>query len=76
MTANPNAPDKNGRTPIFEGARRGYTEIVKILALFTENPNAPDIYGETPMDFTKKKEILRILKPYKNSAKRTRISEE
>ena len=76
LTANPNAPDKRGRTPIFEAARRGYTEIVKILALLTENPNAPDIYGETPMDFTQNKEILRILKPYKNSAKRTRISEE
>ena len=76
MTADPNAPDKRGRTPIFEAARRGYTEIVKILAPLTENPNASDIYGETPINFTQNKEILSILKPYKNSTKRTRLSEK
>ena len=51
-------------------------EIVKILAPLTENPNAPDIYGETPINFTQNKEILSILKPYKNSTKRTRLSEK
>ena len=73
LTQNPNAPDKNGRTPIFEGARRGYTEIVKILAPLTENPNASDIYGETPINFTQNKEIFKHLetlqelnKTYKN----------
>ena len=73
---------KDLRKKIFECCKKGKkpsdenTDIVKILAPLTENPNAPDIYGETPMDFTQNKEILRILKPYKNSAKRTRISEE
>ena len=73
LTADPNAPDKRGRTPIFEAACRGYTEIVKILAPLTENPNASDIYGETPINFTQNKEIFKHLetlqelnKTYKN----------
>ena len=31
---NPNAPDRNGETPIYQAACRGHTEIVKILAPF------------------------------------------
>ena len=65
-----------GETPISLAACKGHTKIVKILAPLTENPNASDIYGETPINFTQNKEILSILKPYKNSAKRTRISED
>ena len=49
-------------------------EIVKILAPLTDNPNAPDKYGKTPIDLAKNQEIVNILKAYKKSAKRTRIS--
>ena len=39
---NPNAPNKDGNTPIHEAAKNGHTEIVKILAPLTDNPNAPN----------------------------------
>ena len=37
---NPNAPDENGRTPIYLAASNGHAEIVKILVQWTDNPNA------------------------------------
>ena len=49
LTDNPNAPDRNGMTPIFEAAQNGHTEIVKILAPLTDNPNASNKYGMTPI---------------------------
>ena len=76
LTKDPNAPTIHGETPIYVAACNGHTEIVNILVPLTENPNTSDIYGETPINFTQNKEILSILKPYKNSAKRTRISED
>ena len=49
MTDNPNAPDKDGKTPIYWATLNGHTEIVKILALLTDNPNASNKYGMTPI---------------------------
>ena len=48
LTDNPNAPDRNGDTPIHEAAENGHTEIVKILVPLTDNPNAPNNKGITP----------------------------
>ena len=62
MTANPNAPNKDGDTPIFWAACYGHTEIVKILAPFTNNPNAPNNKGQTPCSIAKNTEIKQILK--------------
>ena len=42
LTENPNAPDRNGYTPIICAAHNGHTEIVKILVPLTDNPNAPN----------------------------------
>ena len=50
LTDNPNAPDNCGETPIYVATINGHTEIVKILASFTDNPNnAGDKYGKTPI---------------------------
>ena len=49
LTDDPNAPDKNGDTPIHHAANEGYTKIVKILAPLTDNPNAPNKNGSTPV---------------------------
>ena len=70
MTDNPNAPDKDGKTPIHEAAFRGHKEIVKILALLTENPNAPDEHGKTPIywaTLNRHTEIVKILTPSTNN---------
>ena len=75
LTDNPNVPNNFGETPIYRAALNGHSEIVKILAPLTDNPNAPDNYGKTPIDLAQNKEIVNILKSYKNSAKRTRFSE-
>ena len=40
LTDNPNAPDKDGLTPIHAAAYNGHTEIVNILAPLAANPNA------------------------------------
>ena len=62
---NPNAPDKDGVTPIHWAAREGYTEIVKILARLTHNPkNSPNIFGVTPIHWAASEgntEIVKIL---------------
>ena len=66
LTDNPNAPNKNGRTPIHEAAEKGYTEIVKILAPLTDNPNAPENNGTTPIHIAAlhgHTEIVKILIP-------------
>ena len=49
LTANPNAPNNNGYTPIGAAVLFGHTEIVKILAPLTDNPNAPNKDGDTPI---------------------------
>ena len=61
LTDNPNAPDKDGDTPIYLAARNGLTEIVKILAPLTDNPNAPVRNGKSPIDVAKTEEIRKIL---------------
>ena len=53
MRSDPNAPNGFGWTPIHSAARRGYTEIIKILAPLTANPNAPDMHGYTPIYLAK-----------------------
>ena len=66
LTDNPNAPDKDGETPIYWAARNGHTEVVKILAPLTDNPNVPDNDGETPIFWAALKgytEIVKILAP-------------
>ena len=62
MTDNPNAPDANGKTPIYWAAYYGHTEIVKILVPLTNNPNAPNNRGETPSSIAKNAEIQIILR--------------
>ena len=49
LTDNPNAPDEDGKTPIYWAALNGHTDIIKILAPLTDNPNAPNMYGVTPI---------------------------
>merc|ERR1712062_292951 len=61
LTDNPNAPNNNGRTPIYSAACYGFTEIVNILAPLTDDINAPNNYEETPSSVAKNDEILRIL---------------
>ena len=51
---------------IYLAARKGHTEIVKILAPFPGNPNAPHEDGETPISravIFGHTEILKILVP-------------
>ena len=71
LTDNPNAPNIDGKTPIYWAAKRGHIEIVKILAPLTENPNVPDKNGKTPFDIAKNEEIRTILESFKLSKKRT-----
>ena len=75
LTDNPNAPDKNGDTPIYKAAWKGNLEIVKYLAHLTDKPNASNNQGRTPFMATKNEEIRRILKSYKKSKKRTANAE-
>ena len=66
LTDNPNAPDKDGFTPINLAAKNGYTEIVKMFAPLTNNPNAPDKDGKTPIHWAAENghtEIIKILAP-------------
>ena len=49
LTDNPNAPNKDGETPIYWAARYGDTEVVKILARVADTPNVPNRDGETPI---------------------------
>ena len=67
MTDNPNAPNKDGDTPILEAAFFGHTEIVEILAPLTANPNAPNRTGKTPIGLASCKghtEIIKLLAPF------------
>ena len=66
LTDNPNAPDKNGNTPIHWAAMYGHPEIVKILAplTLTDNPNGPNNAGYTPIycaEYYGHTEIVKIL---------------
>ena len=72
MTDNPNAPYKNGDTPIHKASSFGYAEIIKILAPLTQNPNAPNKEGRTPFDIAKNEEIRTILESFNPSKKRTK----
>ena len=66
LTDNPNAPDVQGRTPIFWAVLNGHTEIVKILSPLTDNPNTPVEDGYTPIHYAASNghtEIVKILAP-------------
>ena len=47
--ANPNAADRNGRTPLHEAAVYGREAIVPVLLAAGANPNVADRYGGTPL---------------------------
>ena len=57
-----------GGTPIYWAALKGHTEIVKILAPFTDTPDAPNKSGCTPSFVAKNTEIQRFFKPLKRKA--------
>ena len=70
LTDNSNAPN-TGKTPIYQAALNGHTEIVKILVPLTNDPNAlNDITGKSPVDVAKNDEIRTILESFKPSKKR------
>ena len=74
LTDNPNAPDKEGRTPILNVALVGNTEIVKMLAPLTNNPNAPEKYGITPIFYAARfgfTEIVKIIASLTNNPNAT-----
>ena len=66
LTDNPNAPNKDGKTPIYLAAWNGHTEIVNILAPLTANPNAPNKNGKTPSSVARSAKICGILKSFDN----------
>ena len=70
LTDNPNAPNKDGDTPIHVAACAGNTEIVKILIPLTDNPNALNNDGETPFSIARNAEIHKILKSFNTFKKR------
>ena len=49
-------------TPIYVAAEKGFTEIIKILAPFSNNPNAPESYGNTPIHEAAENGYLEIVK--------------
>ena len=60
----PNAPDEDGKTPIYWAALNGHTDIIKILTPMTSNPNFSTVYGVTPIRNAARKghtEIVQIL---------------
>ena len=46
--SDPNAPDKDGWTPIHHAANNGQTDIVKVLVNLTDNPNATSSFVSPP----------------------------
>ena len=66
LIENPNPPNEDGFTPIYWAAKRGHTEIVKILVPLTDTPNAPNNNGETPIYLAAQyghTDIVKILAP-------------
>jgi ankyrin repeat protein len=62
--ANPNARDKNGRTPLMESASEGYTPVVRALLENGAEVNAKDHVGWTALfwaAFSNRTETLRAL---------------
>ena len=50
LSINPNSPRAGlTETPIYNAARGGHAEVIKILAPFTANPNMPNKCGTTPI---------------------------
>jgi ankyrin repeat protein len=62
--ANPNAKDKNGRTPLMEASSGGYADTVRVLLEYGADVNAKDMVGWSALfwaAFSGRKETLRIL---------------
>ena len=67
LIENPNAPDKDGITPIHHASYWGQLDVIKFLALLTETPNAPNNFGGvTPIHIAATEghlEVIRFLVP-------------
>ena len=66
LIENPNAPDKDGITPIHHASYWGQLDVIKFLALLTETPNAPANFGVTPIHIAATEghlDVIRFLVP-------------
>ena len=64
FTADPNAPDKDGNTPIHFAAMEGHLDVVKALIAFVYPPNVKNKLGKTPIYYASMNgyaEIVKIL---------------
>jgi len=62
-TADINAKDDYGRTPLIYASTSGYTEIAKLLIHNNANPNITDHYGVSPLMLISKYGYTSTLKP-------------
>ena len=67
FTADPNAPDKDGNTPIHFAAMEGHLDVVKALIAFVYPPNVKNKLGKTPIYYASMNgyaEIVKILSEF------------
>ena len=60
-SADVNAQDKNGNTPLHEAATSGLKEVVELLIANGADVNAKDNWGGTPLHRAKTKELAELL---------------